>query len=100
MSDLLQPKQIGEFQDEAWGLCLWKLPVGGFIANINDEYLCSQGKVGDKMIELKMRAAAKNCGVELGEPFWLPGFRKVSQSEWEDQMAELLDGGTPDPVDI
>lgn len=97
---ILAPKRVAEMPNYEFGICLWKLPTGSYIQDRQQNYLNCFGRIGDKMIEMKMRKAARECGVEGGEPQWLPGFRRVTQGEWEDQMAELQDGGIPDPVDV
>lgn len=96
---LLQPKRVMEVPDYQTGLCLWQMPNGGYIMDNEQNYLNCFGKVGDPVIELKMMEAARACGVESGKALWLPGFRRVTNSEWEDQMEELQNGGIPDPVD-
>jgi hypothetical protein len=94
------PKRVAEMPDTGFGVCLWRLPDGTYIQNDNGDYLCAQGVVGNLKSERQMVAAAASLGITEGKPFWLPAFRKISQSEWEDQMEALLDGRMPDPVDI
>lgn len=100
MSEIYIPKRTAEINDPGWGVCLWKLPSGGFIQDSEQNYLCAYGRTMDKEVEEKMCSAAKTFGVTTGHAQWMPGFRKITTSEWEDEMEDLLDGGTPDPVDI
>ncbi len=80
------------------GVCLWKTP-DGFISD-GDGYLSMEGVIGNRIIESKMRAAAKYwTGEDNGEPKWFPGYRKITQMEYEDQMARLIDGEIPDEQD-
>lgn len=97
---LFKPKKVMESPDYKLGICVWRLPSGGYIQDKNQNYLNCFGRIGDPLIENNMRNAALSLGVENGAPMWLPGFRRVTESEWEDQMATLLEGGTPDPVDL
>lgn len=97
---LLQPKRVMEVPDYQTGLCLWQTTNGGYVMDSDQNYLNCFGKVGDPIIEMKMAEAAKSIGITGGKALWLPGFRRVTQSEWEDQMAELMEGGIPDPVDV
>jgi hypothetical protein len=82
------------------GLCLWQLPDGTYIQDSDGNYLCAEGFMCDLVVEAKMRRAAEICGVTVGQIRWLPGFRKITHSEWEDQMERLIDGKIPDVVDL
>lgn len=97
---IYKPKRVMETLDVGYAICLWRFPNGAYIVDGEQNYLCAQGKLGDKIIEEKMRRAALSMGFSEGEPFWLPGFRKITDGEWEDQMAALQDGHIPDAVDI
>jgi hypothetical protein len=97
---LLQPKRVMETPNYAYGVCLWQLPDKSYIMDMEQNYLSVYGRINDPVLESRMIRAAKSLGVEVGQPVWLPGFRKITTSEWEDQMAELQDGGIPDPVDV
>jgi hypothetical protein len=100
MAGLYVPKRRVEFDDVEYGVCLWRKPDGSYIANDDGDYLSIQGRVGDVRLEEKLRKAAAECGVYEGEPVWLPGFRKITDGEWEDQMDRLLSGKIPDLADL
>lgn len=103
MSGIWKPKRTAVFDEDSqkFGICIWKMPDGSFIKNDKDEYFSAQGVVGSLIVEQKMRDAVRhNFNITSGEPMWLNGFRKTTQSEWEDQMERLLDGKVPDPVDL
>jgi len=101
MSGLLKPKRTLVDTDMTWGICLWKLPDGSYIQNNDGDYLSAGPcKVGNLKVEQSMRAAARSCGFEVGKAFWLPGFRKITNSEFEDQMERLMDGKIADPADL
>ena len=81
------------------GVCLWCMPSGGFLSD-GDGYLSMNGYIGDQMVEKKMRDAVKYwTGSTDGEAKWFPGYRKISDDEWEDQQARLADGKIPDEQD-
>ena len=89
------PPDIKRKYRQKW-LCLWQDNDGFYLVNTNKEYLCAESwKRNDKNIEKKMKSAAKACGVENGNPIWLPG-RKISDMEADDQMERLLEGKIPD----
>lgn len=88
--------------EDDWGVCLWRMPDGAFLGDDEGRFLSAQGALYDWMIESKMRKAAVSyLGEEArsGKPFWMPGSRKVSDSEAEDQMERLLEGRIPDVAD-
>lgn len=99
---LYKPKRtlVNEFKED-WGICLWKLPDGSYIMDNQGNYLVAgPTKMYTASIEHKMISAARSLGITEGQPFWLPGFRKITDSEWEDQMERLLDGKVPDAADV
>ena len=97
---IYKPKRVMEASDVGYAVCLWRFPDGSYIMDREQNYLSAQGQYGDKAVEHKMTRAALSMGVTDGEPFWLPGFRKITGNEWEDQMAALQDGEVPDAVDV
>lgn len=95
--------RISAVPEHKYGVCVWELEddTGNFLRQ-GEYYLSMEGKLGDLEVELRMKAAAKyHIGdkVELGRPVWLPGGRKISDMEHDDQMERLLDGKIPDEVD-
>lgn len=101
MSGLMVPKRRTVPVDASFGVCVWQLPDGSYIKNEDGDYFCAQGKLGNPVIERKMRDAVRyDLGITSGKPVWFSGFRKVTQSEWEDQMERLIDGKVPDAVDL
>ncbi len=100
MSGILVPKKTAEHPDVSFGVCVWELPNGGFVMDNEGNYFCAQGPLLNRNTEQKMRDAVKGLGITEGQPEWLPGFRKITQSEWEDQMERLQDGKVADVVDL
>lgn len=96
---ILVPKQVAEHPNVGFGVCVWQLEHGVFLKNSDGDYFCAQGRVGDLRVEQRMRDAVKSNFGLPGQPVWFPAFRKVTDSEWEDQMERLLDGKVPDVVD-
>jgi hypothetical protein len=97
---LLKPKRVIDDPNMEWGLCLWQLPDGTYVME-DGEYLCAgPAKIGNPKAEYNMTRAARSLGVKEGKPFWLPGFRKISAAEHDDQMERLLEGKIPDPADL
>lgn len=98
---MLKPRRVIDEPDLKHGICVWRLPDGTYVQDGDGNYLCAgPTKLNNTIVERKMIAAARSCGITTGSPFWLPGFRKITNSEWEDQMERLLDGKVPDVVDL
>lgn len=102
MSGLLKPKRTIENEwNLDWGVYLWQLPDKSFVQNSDgDKLVAGPCKENNLSIIGKMHAAARSLGITEGKPFFMPGFRKISQSEWEDQMERLIDGKVPDAADL
>lgn len=88
--------------EDQYGVCLWLMPDGGFLGDDDGRYLSLHGVLNSPITEDKMRRSALHYFGDVvlqGEPFWMPGSRKVTDNEFDDQMERLLDGYIPDPVD-
>jgi hypothetical protein len=96
---ILVPKQVMDYPDVGFGVCVWELERGVYLKNGEGDYFCVQGRVGDLRLEQRMIDAVKSNFDLKGRPVWFPSFRKITTSEWEDQMERLLDGKVPDAVD-
>jgi hypothetical protein len=87
--------------EDDFGVCLWKMPDGAVLGDDEGRFLSLNGKLDDPVVEAKMKKAAIYwVGEEaiLGQPYWMPGSRQVSDGEAEDQMQNLVDGKIPDEV--
>lgn len=82
-----------------WGVYVWRCEDGRVLSNNNGDVLSMNGFKGDLLAIQKMRDAATALGHGKGKAAFLPGSRQISQSEWEDQMAEYI-SGNPIPGDI
>jgi hypothetical protein len=82
-----------------WGVLVWQDSEGRIVANREGDVLSVECFKGDLKALERMRQAAEYYGIFGGRAAFLPGRRKISQSEYEDQMAEYLDGN-PIPGDI
>ena len=95
-------KNVEIVVEDIYGVCLWQMPDGAYLGDDDGRFLCMEGNLNDFIVEKKMMQAAKSyIGDEAltGEAFWMPGSRKISDNESDDQMERLLDGKIPDPVD-
>lgn len=74
------------------GVYLWELPNGTFLGDREGNYLSIDAWIGDLEAISKLRSAAAYWGHPEGKPKFWPGRKKVSQSEYEDQMAAFIEG--------
>lgn len=74
------------------GVYLWELPDGTLLADGDGNYLSIDAIIGDIQAMSKMRSAAAYYGYPEGKPKFWPGRSKVTQSEYEDQMAAFIEG--------
>lgn len=91
--------------ESAMGVCLWEMPEesygGGFLAEERGVFLCIEGVVGDREIEINIEKAARywldaNADEYVGQPHWIRGARQVTNNEYDDQMDRLVNGQIPD----
>jgi hypothetical protein len=98
---MLKPKRVIDEPDLKTGICVWRFPDGTYLQDHNGNYLSAgPAMLNNTIVERRMEKAARACGATSGSAFWLPGFRKITHSEWEDQMERLIDGKIPDVVDL
>jgi hypothetical protein len=82
-----------------WGTYVWRNADGTALSDGEGRVLSLDGFKGDLVAIQKMRRAAAHYGSADGDLAFIPGSRKISDSEWEDQMAAFIDGD-PIPGDI
>jgi hypothetical protein len=79
-------------KDLPWGVLLWQLPDGKLFTDQYGNHLSVECFKGDLAAVEKMRFAATYYGAPEGRTVFAAGRRKISQSEWEDSIEEMLDG--------
>lgn len=77
---------------ENWGVLVWMLPDGKVLGNENGDILSLEAYRGDLAAVKKMHEAAAHYGYPEGQTHFMPGRRKLTNSEWEDSMAMMRDG--------
>jgi hypothetical protein len=97
-----RPKSKMKFVGENinWGLYVWQMEDGKVLGDQDGNVLNVPSARGDLTKMARLSAAVRNLGIQGGEPLFLEGQRRVSDEEFDDQMARLIDGYTPDPYDI
>lgn len=83
-----------------FGLYLWKMPNGSFVADQYGNFLNVASEFGDLKKIAELRSAAKSYGIYEGSPEFFPGHRRISEEEYIEQKQRLADGLVPDREDI
>jgi hypothetical protein len=97
-SDMIKSKKIW-VPERTYGVCIW-IKEDGLALTDGDGVLCAEGLVNDKDVERKVAEAAKYwTGTSAGHCKWVPGARKVSASERDDQAERLANGLVADPYE-
>lgn len=82
------------------GLYMWEMPNGKLVANEDLDFLNIPAFRGDLRAISEITKVAKALGCEEGKPVFKEGHRRVTDYEYEDQMARMQAGYIPDPYDI
>lgn len=82
-----------------YGVWCWELPNGRLLSDGEGNYLSLNGLKDDLRCMMKLRRAAASYGYAQGKPVFKVGKRKVTDSEWEDQMERMKNGDIADPLD-
>lgn len=85
--------------ERTFGVCIW-IKEDGLPLTDGDGVLCAEGLVNDPDVERRVAEAAKYwTGTSAGTCRWVPGGRKVSSSERDDQAERLASGLVADPYE-
>lgn len=83
-----------------YGVYVWRIN-GKPVVNENYDYLVAPARRGDLRAIKKLTDFVHNeLGIFEGGPVFEEGARPISEGEWEEQMARMQNGETPDPYDL
>lgn len=91
--------RISAVRETNLGMYVWQLPDGTFLAD-GPNVLNIESMYGDIVRIANLAAAARNVGFSEGEAVFLPGRRRVTDWELDDQIQRSVQGLVPDPLDI
>lgn len=91
--------RVSRVNEVAYGVYVWQLPSGGYLGNSDGDYLSVFCMKSDIKAMAQLREVAAAHGFPEGKPVFVPGAEKVTQSQWEDQVARMRDGYIPNPND-
>lgn len=102
--DLSQIKRKGAkvvYDDhDRFGLYLWQMPNGQYVGDGEGNFLNIPAEYGDIIKISKLAQAVRSYGVNEGKAEFFPGHRQVTDDEYDEQRARLLNGYVPDTEDI
>ncbi len=82
------------------GIYVWVLPDGKYLMDEDGNTLSIASMYGDVIRMSRIAVAARSFGYNEGKPSFLPGYRKVSDEEYEHQKYRMSEGLIPDQYDI
>lgn len=89
------------FVDEVnYGVYVWKVPDGRTVADSEGRQLSIASLRGDLSRMKRLQDAVNSYGIFEGAPEFISGARKISDEEYEKQVARLENGELPDEYDI
>lgn len=95
----INTKNIEQVQESNIGVYVWEMPDGRIVGDDQNRFLSVESRYGDAHRIDQLRKAVRHYGVEQGWPKFFPGHRKISDSEYEDQVERMNEGKVPDPLD-
>lgn len=95
-----EKSKVREIQETNLGVYIWRMNDGSWLIDGDGNFLSITAFQGDLTAIAKISAAARNIGYSEGQAIFAPGRRKISDSEFEEQMARQEAGLIPDIYDI
>lgn len=93
-------KNVRSVEEASYGVYVWEMPDGRYVADDDGNFLSISSLKGNKDMIKKLTEAARYYGINEGKPHFLPGHRKISDEEYEEQSARQKAGLVPDINDI
>ena len=91
-------KHIEKMYD--WGLYFWQLPDGHLFRNENNDLLNIPAQRGDLSKIAELAKAAAYYGQPEGKAWFYAGGKRVSDSEYSEQVDRLKEGYIPSVNDL
>lgn len=83
-----------------YGVYVWRMPNGSYIADSDKRWLSIASLRGDIRRINQLQEAVKGYGIEEGTPEFIEGVRKVTDDEYDEQLERMEAGMIPDIYDI
>lgn len=95
----MEPKQR-LVREVDYGVYVWEMPNGQWVGDDQGNFLNVAAMAGDQKKIKNLKDAVRGYGIEVGQPLFLPGHRRVTDEEFEEQKLRLALGLIPDDHDI
>jgi hypothetical protein len=82
------------------GIYVWEMPDGRWIGDDDGNFLSVTSTRGNKSKIDALAREVRSYGIDVGQPKFLSGRRKIDDEEFEHQSQRLQWGLIPDPLDI
>lgn len=92
--------KISEVNEEKYGVYLWEMPNGQYVGDEDQNFLSISSMFGDMKRVAALRRAVASYGIIAGQAKFLPGRRKVTDEEYEEQVDRMKSGLIADPYDF
>jgi hypothetical protein len=92
--------KITPIDEVNWGLYMWQMPDESLVMDDEGGHLCIPSLKGDIRQIQKLRRAAREYGVDEGQPIFFAGHRQVTDEELVEQRQRADLGLVPDPQDL
>jgi hypothetical protein len=87
-------------EETTLGTYVWEMPDGKWIGDDEGNFLSIASMKGNKDRIEALRKAVSGYGIDVGQPLFLSGRRKIDDEEFQYQQSRLNLGLIPDPLDI
>lgn len=87
-------------EESRLGIYVWEMPDGRWIGDDDGNFLSIASMKGNKSNMDALADVVRSYGIDVGQPKFLSGRRKIDDEEFEYQKQRLNWGLTPDPLDI
>jgi hypothetical protein len=82
------------------GIYVWQMPDGRWIGDDDGNFLSITSTKNNKSKIDALAREVRSYGIDVGQPLFLSGRRKIDDEEFEHQSERLKWGLIPDPLDI
>ena len=93
---MLKRTGIKTIRESDYGVYVWKLPSGNFLADTDFNILNVESRFGDIQKMKILQDTASYWGYPDGTPEFIDGVYRVTDEEYEEQIAAMLNGQMPD----
>lgn len=85
---------------DQYGIYVWQMPDGRYVGDEKGNLLSINSVFGDLKRIHKITLAARSYGFDEGHAAFMPGARKITDSEHARQKERMEDGLIPDELDV